>query len=147
MALPNPRFEDSYARLFGPGVSIDESADPFFAEFYERFLVAPGVAERFATTDMTRQIAMMKRSLFHLVSYYVTNSPSSELERLAELHKNLHVSAEMFDDWLEALISTVEVFDRKADEATLLAWCWALSPGMTYMRMALNGALESPNFD
>lgn len=137
MALANPRFEDSYGRLFGPNVSIDASADAFFEEFYRRFLAVPQVAALFADTDMTRQVGMLKHSLFHLVSYYVTNAPSAELVRLAEAHRALELKADMFDNWLEALLGTVETFDPEADEATLLAWGWALSPGITYMRMSL----------
>ena len=137
--LSNPRFEDSYARLFGPNVSIDESSDAFFVEFYRRFLQSPDIAARFANTDMNRQIAMLKRSLFQLTSYYVTNSPSAELKRLAEFHRDLDIGEQMFDTWLESLIGTVEVMDEAADEATLLAWAWALTPGITYMRITLAG--------
>ena len=137
--LANPRFEDSYARLFGPNVSIDESSDAFFVEFYNQFLASPEIARRFANTDMARQIAMLKRSLFQLTSYYVTSSPSAELKRLAEFHRDLNITVEMFDAWLEALIQTVDAMDEEADEATLLAWAWALTPGITYMRIALTG--------
>lgn len=139
MTLTNPRFEDSYARLFGPNVSIDESSDAFFTEFYRRFLLSPEVAARFAHSDMTRQIGMLKRSLFQLTSYYVSNSPSAELKRLAEFHRDLSITEDMFDAWLEALLGTVETLDEDADEATLLAWAWALTPGITYMRIALVG--------
>ncbi|NKC00040.1 MAG: globin [Pseudomonadales bacterium] len=138
--MANPKFEDSYGRLFGPNVSIDETADPFFAEFYRRFLEVSAIGALFTDTDMARQIAMLKHSLFHLVSYYVANYPSAELERLATFHKGINVSAEMFDDWLEALIGTVKALDPEADEATLLAWCWALTPGITYMRMRISEA-------
>ena len=100
MTLANPRFEESYARLFGPSVTLDERADDFFAAFYLRFLVSDQVAELFASTDMNRQIGMLKHSLFHLVSFYVTNSPSAELTRLAKFHEELNLGAELFDSWL-----------------------------------------------
>ena len=137
MPLSNPKFEESYGRLFGSQVSAGESADPFFAEFYSRFLKAGSVREMFTNTDMDKQISMMKQSLYNLVAFYVTNSPSPELERLAALHAKLGVGPEMFDDWLEALIDTVAAKDYLADNETLLAWCWALSPGVTYMRLNL----------
>ena len=138
MALSNPRFEASYGRLFGPNVSADSHAsDGFFEQFYARFLTHPAVAELFAETDMERQVQMLKRSLFQLVAYYVSGQPTSELRRITEVHARLNVSGAMFDDWLEALIDTVADVDHQADEATLLAWCWALAPGITFMRLQL----------
>lgn len=137
MSLDNPRFEASYSRLFGVNVSYDEDAGPFFDEFYRRFLEAPAVEALFTHTDMARQKTMMKRSLFMLVSFYVTGTPSGELRRLAQIHKRLGLAPAMFDDWMAALIDTVSCMDGQADEATLLAWCWALSPGVTYMRLSL----------
>lgn len=122
---------------------MDKASDAFFVEFYRRFLQVPEIAARFADADMSRQIAMLKKSLFQLTSYYVTNSPSAELTRLAELHRDLRITAGMFDDWLEALIGTVAELDEHADEATQLAWCWALAPGMTYMKIVLEEEPES----
>lgn len=139
MAVSNPRFEDSYARLFGSGVTLDENADEFFEKFYRRFLSSERVSGLFAHTDMDRQIAMMKHSLFYIVSYYVTNAPSAELDRLATLHRQLELEVDMFDEWLDALIHTVAESDSEADEATLLAWCWAMMPGITYMRLGVEG--------
>ena len=141
MSLSNPRFEDSYGRLFGPNVAMEEDAEAFFLAFYTRFLKAPGVAKFFASTDMNRQVKMMKQSLFQLVSYYVTNSPSAELKRLAAMHVNLAVESDFLEHWLEALIATVAEKDPFADEATQLAWCWALTPGITYFRMVLDGSI------
>ena len=115
MSLPNPRFEDSYGRLFGSDVSVGGVGDEFFRAFYDRFL----------------------RSLFHLVTYYVTSEPSGELKRIAQIHAHLGVQGAMFDEWLKALLATVREFDLQADEATELAWAWALSPGITYMRLSL----------
>ena len=137
MALPNPKFEASYGRLFGTDVGLGGVGDQFFTAFYERFLASPDVADLFQGTDMSAQVQMLKRSLFHLATFYITGEPSSELKRLAELHGKLKLGGGLFDDWLRALMETVKEFDPQADEATELAWAWALTPGITYMRMAL----------
>ena len=139
MSLPNPRFEESYGRLFGSDVSVGGMGDEFFAGFYQRFLSTPEVSALFAQTDMERQVQMLKRSLFHLVTYYVTAEPSAELKRIAEIHAHLGVQSNLFDNWLQALLETVREFDLEADEATELAWAWALSPGITYMRLSIPG--------
>ena len=138
MTLPNPRFEESYARIFGHGVSMDEGADDFFRTFYSKFLKDPDIAVLFANTDLGRQVAMLKKSLFQLVSYYVVGEPTAELDRLALLHKKLGIAPEAFDVWMQALIDTAAEYDDGFDEATRLAWCWALAPGIAYMRLVLN---------
>ncbi len=135
MALPNPRFDASYERLFGDGVSLAGSSHAFFERFYERFLQDPGIAKLFESTDLEAQVRMLKISMVSLVSYYVVGHPTPELTRLARLHNSLGVTSDLFDRWLDTLLQTVEEFDAECDEATLLAWCWAVTPGITYMRM------------
>lgn len=136
MAIPNPKFEDSYGRLFGPDIALQKSADDFFYRFYERFLKSEEIAALFRSTDMDRQVQMLKRSLVNLVAYYVTGEPGADLRRIAQLHQRLQVKPQMYEHWLLALVETVLEFDPQADEETRLAWCWAMSPGITYMRLA-----------
>ncbi|MEQ9450368.1 MAG: globin [Pseudomonadales bacterium] len=136
MAIPNPKFEDSYGRLFGPDIALQKSADDFFYRFYERFLKSDEIAALFRATDMDRQVQMLKRSLVNLVAYYVTGEPGTDLTRIAQLHQRLRVKPQMYERWLLALVETVLEFDPQADEETRLAWCWAMSPGITYMRLA-----------
>ena len=136
MALANPKFEDSYGRLFGPDIGLSEQTDAFFRKFYQHFLRHPAIAAMFSNTDMDQQVQMLKRSLMHLVAFYVTGNPSDELKRMAAIHHRLNVRSEHFDLWLDAILQTVQETDPKADEATLLAWCWALTPGITYMRLS-----------
>ncbi len=136
MPLPNPFFEESYGRLFGPEVSMSDSADVFFEQFYQRFLMHAEVAHLFEQVDMDRQVQMMKLSLFHLVSFYVTSQPGAELERIRSAHDRLNLPNDLYDAWLQALVETVADCDPQANESTLLAWCWAMSPGVTYMRLS-----------
>lgn len=131
----NPLFDASYERLFGDAIATDDSADPFFAAFYDRFLDDPDIAELFHSTDMQRQVSMLRKSFFHLAGFYVTNTPSGELERMARLHYRLGISADHYDCWLDCLVATVAEFDPKCDQATELAWRCALIPGITFMKL------------
>ena len=131
----NPLFDESYHRLFGDTVAISESATQFFATFYEHFLQDDAVRELFTKTDMLQQQAMLRRSLFHLAAYYVSHEPSPELERIARIHAKLGVVASHYDLWLDALVATVRQHDDQCDLATELSWRWAMSPGITYMRL------------
>ena len=142
MPLNNSEFEDSYARLFGSGVGISEEGSEFFDSFYQKFLQNPNIADLFTGVDMAGQIQMLRRSLFQLVTFYVTGEPTAELERIAGVHSKLKIQPGMFDDWLQALVDTVIEIDTEANETTQLAWAWALSPGITYMRLAIDGRLK-----
>lgn len=147
MALANPRFEESYARIFGHGIGMDDSADDFFQAFYRSFLDKPGIAALFANTDIERQVGMLKTSLFQLVSYYVVGEPTAELDRLALVHRSVGIETDMFDIWMQALLDTAAEFDEQFDEATALAWCWAFAPGIAYMRLMLNPMADSRGAD
>jgi hemoglobin-like flavoprotein len=133
--MHNPLFDASYVRLFGGRIAADDGADPFFAAFYRRFLADPETADLFHNTDMQRQVTMLRKSFFHLAGFYVTSAPSGELERMAQLHFRLGISAEHYDRWLECLVATVAEFDPECDATTELAWCWALTPGITFMKL------------
>jgi hemoglobin-like flavoprotein len=134
-SVQNPLFDASYERLFGGEIAADEGADPFFAAFYRRFLADPETADLFRSTDMQRQVTMLRKSFFHLAGFYVTHAPSGELERIAHLHFRLGISAEHYDRWLDCLVATVAQFDPECDLATELAWRWALTPGITFMKL------------
>ena len=131
----NPLFDESYARVFGSGVGLTDAATPFFESFYRHFLKDQPIADAFSQTDMTRQVSMLRKSFFHLVAFYVSHEPSAELARIAHLHHKLGIDSSYYDLWLDALVSAVREFDPECDQATELAWRWALTPGLTYMRL------------
>ncbi|MGD8418291.1 MAG: globin [Pseudomonadales bacterium] len=132
----NVLFDRSYTRIFGEGVGLTEAATPFFEAFYGHFLEHPEIARAFRTTDMSRQVSMLRKSFFHLAAFYVSHEPPAELTRLADLHQRLGIDDSFYDLWLDALVSTVYSLDPECDLATELAWRWAMTPGLTYMRMA-----------
>lgn len=84
---------------------------------------------------MAHQTVMLRKSFFHLAGFYVTNVPSSELDRIARVHARLGISAAHYDRWLDCLMATVAQFDPESDTATELAWRWALTPGITFMKL------------
>ena len=131
----NPLFDASYARVFGEGVGISSESDPFFQSFYRHFLADPEIAAVFSQTDMSRQVSMLRKSFFHLVAFYVSHEPSAELARIAQVHQKIGIRSSYYDRWLDALVSAVREFDPFCDQATELAWRWALTPGITYMRL------------
>lgn len=139
----NPLFDASYDRVFGSGVGLSEETNPFFESFYRHFLKDQPIADAFSQTDMNRQVSMLRKSFFHLVAFYVSHEPSAELERIAVVHNRLGIASDYYDLWLDALVSAVAEFDPAFDQPTELAWRWALTPGITYMRL-LNRLPTSP---
>jgi truncated hemoglobin YjbI len=131
----NELFEESYERLFGAGVGIEDSATPFFESFYRHFLRATGISTFFVETDMPKQVQMLRKSFFHLISFYVSGEPSSQLERIALIHHTLGIENNHYDQWLDALIATVREHDTQSALPTELSWRCAMIPGLTYMRL------------
>jgi hemoglobin-like flavoprotein len=131
----NSLFDESYARVFGDGVGLSEASTPFFESFYRHFLADQQIADAFRQTDMNRQVSMLRKSFFHLVAFYVSHEPSAELARIAQIHNRLGIAGGLYDLWLDALVNAVGEFDPQCDQATELAWRWALTPGLTYMRL------------
>ncbi len=138
------RFDDSFTRIFGDGVGITETGESFFVRFYEHFLdSSPAVRALFATTDMPRQVTMLRRSTYELVTFYVTGVLGEPLRRIAQVHQHLNLTPELYDVWLDALVATVHEFDDQCDELTEYAWRLAMSPGITYMKLWC-GATQNP---
>jgi len=132
----NPQAMTTHSpRATSSDVTIDESSDGFFETFYRHFLQAPDIHELFRETDMKRQVVMLRKSFFQLAAFYVTSSPSAELERIGFIHHRLGVTSDHFDRWLDALVATVAEEDPLSDEATELAWRWAMAPGITYLKL------------
>lgn len=137
MSLANPHFENSYARIFGLGVGMNRNADAFFSRFYEHFLAQPVIAPMFEHTDLQKQQLMLKKSVLHLITYYASGTITPDFHRLANQHVQLGVDPELLDVWMMALLATIREFDDEIDETTELAWCWAMAPGIAYMRQVM----------
>lgn len=129
------QFESSYQRVIES--ACEDRADLFFERFYKRFTSEPLVRKLFANTEPQRQVRMLKRSVYDLVGFYLTGRPSAELERLADLHRDLRIPANLLDLWLSTLLDTVAELDPEFDEATKLSWACALLPGVTLVRLRL----------
>src|SRR5262245_50567979 len=129
-------FEASFSRIFGSQVSIDASGESFFVRFYEHFFASsPRVAAMFARTNMPRQVTMLRRSLYELVTFYVTGTLSEPLRHIAQVHQHLAVTPELYDRWLDSLIATVREFDPECDALTEMSWRLAMTPGITYLKI------------
>jgi len=137
-------FEASYDRVVGKGVGINPRGELFFKRFYEIFFSrSEEIKRKFANVDMDAQVGMLQKSIYHLVSFYVSKEENEYLHQIAATHSKQHygIRPEMYSIWLDALIETVRQLDPECDREIELAWRMALTPGILYMQ-SLYDAVE-----
>jgi hypothetical protein len=127
------RFVDSYARVG----ARDLQTGGFFDAFYRNFASSsPAVAEKFGSTDMTKQREMLRVSLDHMVYFAIDKEETSEIARVAGAHaksKN-DIPEQLYELWLDSLLTTVSHFDPEYDDRVDSAWRDALAPAIEYMK-------------
>ena len=121
-------FNDSLDRCSGrPG---------FLDRFYEHFLASSDeVAEKFERTDFRKQTRMLKASLY-IIMMAERPECAAHMERIAKLHSRteLDIKPELYDQWLDCLLRTVEEFDPSFDMDTKIAWTRILQHGLEFMK-------------
>lgn len=131
-------FNDSYERISDWGAGAGSQArDQFFVRFYEHFIAkSPEIARAFENTDMERQVQMLEKSIVYLVNYYATDNVNDFMRRIAVRHsrKDLNITPELYDLWLEALVETVRECDSLCTDDTVEAWRIVLAPGISFMK-------------
>lgn len=121
-------FNDSFERV------VTSKFDLFFRTFYKNFdKRSPQVAVVFNNMPENRRYEMLADSILLLMDYGSSHEPSSELRKLALVHKRVNVTASLYHHWIEALIFTVLDLDDQASPETEKAWRAALGPGINFM--------------
>ena len=115
---PKEQFMGSLARC--------KSNDRFIPDFYERFMASSDdVRRRFRFTSFEKQNRMLLKSLI-LSSAATEGDPKAlaELTERAETHDHAHlnIKPELYDLWLESLISTAQEFDSEWSDSIEHAW-------------------------
>ena len=126
-------FRESCKRI----LASDAQQDEFLEAFYETFIArSDEIAQKFAHTDMKHQREMLLQSLQHMVEFSVQRKASEALRRTAELHSasQIDIDPGLYDNWLDCLIETVQLFDPRFSDEIELAWRVVLAPGVAYMK-------------
>lgn len=126
-------FLESYRRTMDDEADRDEFLDTFYESFISR---SDEIAVKFAGTDMHRQKQMLYKSLQHMVDFSIQRQASEDLRRIAERHSasRIDINPRLYDDWLDSLIETAQLFDPRFTEEIELAWRVVLAPGIVYMK-------------
>ncbi|MDH3746453.1 MAG: globin, partial [Acidobacteriota bacterium] len=110
----------------------------FLDLFYRLFLESsPKVREKFADTDFERQKTALRASfiLMRLVAADNGVGADKHLKELAVRHSSadLNIGAELYDLWLDSLISAVESYDPEFDDEIGEAWEKVMGVGIRYL--------------
>lgn len=139
-------FEHSYDRLVGHGLHITPHGQAFFQCFCENFIrTSPEVAVKFVGTDMARQVGILQKGMFHLISFYLLKKDSDFLRETARSHDSAHrdIPPKLYDLWLQALLQTVEEMDAEYTDEVGLAWQVVMTPGILYFKHYYQGPYEN----
>lgn len=130
-------FEASYDRVVGKGVGINPKGESFFKQFYDNFFnQSDEIRAKFEGVDMEKQVGVLQKSIYHLLSFYVSKEESDYLHSIAVSHnrKNYDIKPDLYNVWLDSLVQTVRMLDPECNREVELAWRIALTPGILYMQ-------------
>ena len=121
----------------------------FLEAFYEKFLASSDeVRERFAGTDLKRQKAVLRSSLYLIARAALGfEDGRRHLEQVAQAHGRaaLDIAPHLYDLWLESLLSTASQYDPEFGPAVERAWRLLLSESIAHMvRVYRESATKPP---
>ena len=105
--------------------------------FYKDFMAStPIVAEKFAGTDMRRQLSMLRSSLQVMLTFATSKQVLIGMDEVARAHDRRHqdISPDLYDKWLESLITVLGRQDPLWCREVELSWRVHLAPGIAYMK-------------
>ena len=113
-------------------------ANPAFLDrFYAIFLdSSPKVKAMFENTNFYRQKRALQASLHGMLLYARGSDASGDpyLREVAERHSrdNLSIGAELYDLWLDSLLTTIRECDPECTPEVLAAWEQAMTIGIQF---------------
>jgi len=105
-----------------------------FDTFYRIFLgKSPEIPPMFARTDFPHQKLMLRESVLEMLVFAQTGAGQTEIQRLGERHRQLHVKPVHYQLWLDALCEALAAHDSKFSPALEQMWRAAMSKGIAAM--------------
>lgn len=116
---------------------IEKSA--FLDDFYEAFQAASEeVRDKFKNTDFSNQKFILRASLYIMETAADSDQAVPALLDLAKVHDRQHyeIKPELYDIWLDCMISAVAKNDPEYSKAVEDAWRHTMGPGIDVMKAA-----------
>jgi len=112
----------------------------FFSTFYAHLLASdPRIPPMFAQTEFERQHRLLKHALGLLIIYAKRPNPAL-LERIAERHREVRVTEDLYPLFVESLVRAIAEHDPQYTPELAGAWRAALAPGIAFMLKRQAGA-------
>lgn len=123
---------------FGRCLTTNIDSKSFLDSFYDTFLVShPSIKPRFANTDFTKQKFLLKQGLTMIIMF-ASNSPiaKSAIEKLtlSHDHKHLNIEPSMYAYWVDSLMHSVKLHDKKYTPELEKEWRQVVSLGINQMK-------------
>lgn len=86
----------------------------FYDIFYDNFFQSSDkIPVMFQNIDMDGQKKALSRGLFHLITFAKNEEAGAFfLDQIIEKHKNLNITSDLYDLWLNSLIAAIKKVDR-----------------------------------
>lgn len=105
-----------------------------FDTFYDLLLAkSPAIPPLFAHTDFPHQKRMLRESLLEMLLAAQMTTPSEEVQRLAVWHRELGITAPMYELWLDSLCEALAQHDPRFSPELEVQWRNAMRPGLNAM--------------
>jgi hemoglobin-like flavoprotein len=113
--------------------------DLFYMKFLDRY---PDVQKYFRDVDLEQQAVLLRMALQIVVLYYVHRYPAAEqyLRVLGRKHSDRQVPLDLYADWRDCLLDTLEQFHGSAwNERLETQWTDAVNMATDAMRDGYGG--------
>lgn len=130
--------EQSEVELVNESYQRCLQAQSFFTDFYAIFMAhGPEIREKFAQTDMNRQMHALKNGLQYMIMYATGSKiAAAKIEDLALTHDRHHrnILPEMYDVWTASLLKTVKKHDPEFSDTLAMSWRNVLDHGTRQLK-------------
>jgi hemoglobin-like flavoprotein len=116
------------------------SKPEFFAEFYTIFMgKSEEIRAMFVNSDMDTQRGLLRGGIMWLIMH-ARGMPDTKIRALGESHskKNMNIDPTHYNDWLDALIETLESFDPDFSPELAQTWRSTLLPSIQIIQNMYN---------
>lgn len=108
------------------------------ADFYDTLMAShPGIAKMFANTDLQKQQLILKQSLSMAILFPQDNliaKHAMEKVRKTHAHDQLNIRPELYDYWLNSLLSVVKNSDPDFSPELEGQWRMILNHTLSYIK-------------
>ena len=114
----------------------------FVDSFYDIFLSkSPEISAMFANTDFDRQKLMLRQSLLEVICFDLGMSGTrEELQRIGKRHRELNVTDQMYEMWLDSLCEAIAKHDPQFTPDLETRWRTAMEKAIAVMTAQDDGA-------